>query len=334
MSIAGAAFFWALAASVSADPKGPPGLDVLGGTNTDSVFRVVASPAPTDWTFFYGNRKILVYSFAPGKFKPYVKELYTLEGHNILRDAPGDHLHHHGLMYAITVNGLNFWEEVPGSGVEKVIASPQPKTTWTGMGQARASRATFTQVLHWVSPEDAFLPDTAGTALLIEHRTIELTVVAGQQEVALVWTSQFEVGEKTNTVLLTGTKYDGLGMRFQEELDRLAVHSLAGQTQNLAGRQDVSRAAWASVSFDAPGWAATIAMAGHPSNPGGDPIFFSMLTPFAYLSATQSLDTRPLVYHSGDKFQLRYLILLEGAAHPSEALRQRIESWKKETPAL
>ena len=42
------------------------------------------------------------------QFKPYVRELYSLNGVNLLRDAPADHLHHHGLMYTIRVNDLNF----------------------------------------------------------------------------------------------------------------------------------------------------------------------------------------------------------------------------------
>jgi hypothetical protein len=49
----------------------------------------------------YQGRKLLVYAFATNQFKPYVRELYTLRGENVLRDAPPDHLHHHGLMYAV-----------------------------------------------------------------------------------------------------------------------------------------------------------------------------------------------------------------------------------------
>ena len=63
------------------------------------------------WRSGYKGHKILVYAFATNQFKPYVRELYTLRGENVTRDAPPDHLHHHGLMYAVYVNGINFWEE-------------------------------------------------------------------------------------------------------------------------------------------------------------------------------------------------------------------------------
>src|SRR5271157_1725784 len=59
----------------------------------------------------YKGHKLLVYAFAESQFKPYVRELYTLRGENVTRDAPPDHPHHHGIMYAVWVNGINFWEE-------------------------------------------------------------------------------------------------------------------------------------------------------------------------------------------------------------------------------
>ncbi len=286
---------------------------------------------PATWSVVYGQQKVFAYSFAPKKFKPYVMELAPLGGENILRDAPFDHLHHHALMYGIRVNGINFWEEVSGNGVQKVIRFSTPILTETGAGGRPEAR--FEQVLHWVAPQDAFLPDTAPVALLVERRTLVLTLDPAQNEVALEWKSKFEVGGKTNTVILSGANYHGLGMRFRQDLDRLASHSLAGARPDLANnRQDVSPAPWAAVSFDAPGHPATIALAGHPANLRSEAPFFSMLTPFAYLSATQGLDKEPLVYHQGDRFELNYLVLLYPEAKPSDTLRRRVEAWRQTKP--
>jgi len=285
------------------------------------------------WSIGYEGKKLLVYSFEPQKYKPYVQELCTIRGDNVLRDAPHDHLHHHALMYGIRVNGVNFWEETSEDGVEKVVETSKPVLGFVDSKAERLPQATITQVLRWVSPEDAFLPNAAPVALLIEHRTLVLTVNPRQQEVALEWRSHFEVGPKTNTVTLAGANYHGLGMRFLQELDPLAMHSLAGTRPDLSNnRQDVSVAPWAAVSFDVPGHPATIALAGHPSNARGDATYFSMLTPFAYLSATQGLDKEPLVYHRGEKFELRYLVLVYPDAKPSQVLRERIESWREAKP--
>ena len=78
------------------------------------------------WSIIYNGTPLLVYAFDPQKYKPYVKELRTIRGDNVLRDAPFDHLHHHALMYGIRVNGINFWEETAGNGVEKVVETTEP----------------------------------------------------------------------------------------------------------------------------------------------------------------------------------------------------------------
>ncbi len=292
--------------------------------------QIQPSQGTTSWSILYEGKKVLVYEFGPQKFKPYVQQLCTIKGDNVLRDAPHDHLHHHALMYGIRVNGINFWEEVSGSGVQKVVETARPVLGFAPVNGENLPQARISQVLHWVAPQDAFLPNAAPVALLVERRSLVLTVNPRQQEVALEWTSQFEVGPKTNSVTLSGANYHGLGMRFLQELDPLAVHSLAGRRPELAdNRQDVSAAPWACVSFDAPGHPATIALTGHPANTRGDPVFFSMRTPFAYLSATQNLDKEPLIYRAGEKFQLRYLVLLYLEAGPSDRLRQRVESWRQ-----
>jgi hypothetical protein len=292
-----------------------------------------SSGAPSTWTISYKGKPLLVYAFDPQKFKPYVRELRTLAGDNILRDAPFDHLHHHALMYGIKVNGINFWEETSGNGVQKPVQTAEPLFGLTETGGIKLPHAKITQVLHWVAPQDAFLPNSAPVALLVEHRTLMLTVNEARHEVGLEWKSQFEVGPRTNVVTLTGANYHGLGIRFLQEIDPLAAHSLAGVRPDLANsHQDISAAPWATVSFAPPGHPATLALVGHPANPRGDAVYFSMLTPFAYLSATQALDKEPMVYHKGDKWELNYLVLIYPEDKPSAALRQRAESWRQAPP--
>jgi hypothetical protein len=298
-----------------------------------STLSVEAGKNASSWTILNGGTKVLVYAFDAQKFKPYVKELCTIKGDNILRDSPFDHLHHHALMYAIKVNGVNFWEELSGHGVEKVIESPEPVLGTSDANGARLPQATITQRIHWLAPQDAFLPDNAPVALLIEKRTLVLTVNAALQEVALEWKSEFEVGPKTNAVTLTGANYHGLGMRFRQDLDALAVHSLGGVRPDLSNnRQEVSAAPWAAVSFAAPGQPATIALAGHPANARGNATYFNMLTPFAYLAATQGLDKDSLVYRQGEKFQLHYLVLVYPEPRPNDAMLKHIESWRQSRP--
>lgn len=286
---------------------------------------VTSVSRPTRWTVSYQGKPILVYSSDPQEFKPYVQDLYTVKGYGVLRNSPFDHLHHHALMYGIRVNGLNFWEETPGCGVQKVVESSPPEllTTDSGLPEVRMA-----QLIYWVPPEDAFVPNTNAAPLLIERRTLTLVINPAREETALHWNSHFEVGSRTNQVTLTGANYHGLGMRFLRELDPLAAHLTAEGAPDLSNnRQDVSAHAWEAVTFDAPGKPATIALFGAASNARGNPVFFAMKTPFAYLSACQGMDKEPLVYQRGQSFELSYLVTLYPEVKTTEALVQRAREW-------
>jgi hypothetical protein len=297
---------------------------VAGVSLAQSPLRLQAGVATNAWIVSHHGQPLLRYVFNPRQYKPYVAEFSAPGGRNLLRDAPSDHLHHHALMYAIKVNGLNFWEEVSGNGVERVVETSASVTD-------RA--ATLRQTIHWVAPQDAFLADTTPAALLVEQRTLVVTVDQEQDEAALRWTSQFEVGGKTNTVALEGATYFGLGVRFQQELDPIAEHFNSDGKPDLSDtKQDVTPHDWCAVAFDRPGAPATFAMFGHPANPRGQATWFTMKRPFAYVSATQALDKEPLVYHAGDKFQVDYLVTVYPALKSAEFLNARAAEWQKRKP--
>ncbi len=280
---------------------------------------VETSSRAEEWTIKYNDKIIMVYAFDRQKFKPYVKVLNTMDGYGPLRDSPPDHLHHHGLMYGIMVNGVNFWEETAGCGVEKVIESPPPEI---GRNTAGLMQARVVQLLYWLAPEDAFLPSANAPALLIERRTLLLTVNPKNRETALHWKAEFQVGSKSDLVTLTGTKYDGLGMRFEQELDPIAVHfSPDGQPDLSNFRQERSQEPWEAVSFDVPAKPETIALL------GGNARYFAMKKPFAYLSATQGLYQQPQTCRRGDHFELNYLVVLYPEIKPAKALDERYQQW-------
>lgn len=317
-----------------------PAIRELGlfSRGTPSRAPKTASPAPVqpkdggpilaEWPLQYQQQKLAVYAL--GKFKPYVKELYLPGGRNLFRDAPYDHLHHHSLMYAIKANGVNFWEETPGCGFQK----PVETSTWVeGKSAGGQPQFVLRQRLHWLAPADVTRADTTEAAILIERRTLTVTVNEAQRETALHWKSEFEVGPRTNQVTLTGANYHGLGMRFLQELDPVARHLNAGSRPDLGGnKQDVSQHRWGSVAFDSPGQPVTLVLFGHPRNARGDSWYFTMRAPFAYLSATQHLDQEPLVYRRGEKFQVNYLVTLCPELRSAEAINVRGESWAKALP--
>jgi type 1 glutamine amidotransferase len=274
----------------------------------------------------YGPNPVCIDTFDPAKIKPYIAALAPLRGANVLRDSPFDHKHHHGLMLAFKVNGINFWEEAPGCGHEKYVEGSF-KIDFESNPTA-PQRIRLSHRFHWVAEPDAQLKDTGAAALLIEDRTLDVISDESTNEVALRWHSEFEVGSKAANVTLTGANYHGLGMRFGQDLDPLATHSISGRVPDLSGaKQDVSPGLWGAVAFDVPGKPATVAIFGSPQNPGGETKFFSMKHPFAYLSATPGLDQKPLDFKSGDKFTFDYLVTLYPEIKSANFLAKRAERW-------
>jgi hypothetical protein len=291
----------------------------------DPVFNVVFHPTTQEVQVEYKSRKLLGYIARSNPFKPYVSELYSLDGISVLRDAPADHLHHHGLMYAIKVNGTNFWEETPGCGYQ--VGGREVSRRIVKPATATVPAAEFGHEVYWVPTKDA--PDPAAAAYLVEHRTILVTVDESAGEVGVQWTSEFEVGPAVPKATLTGAVYHGLGFRFPTVFDHTARRqNAAGVAYTAAAQQDITPAAWASMAQTVDGRNVTVTMFDDPAN-AAEPRFFSMLNAFAYLSATQGLDEKPLEYAAGQKFTLRYLVTVHCGNRSLEQLQQRYEKWVK-----
>lgn len=277
----------------------------------------------------FNDRTLLVYAFASNQFKPYVRELCTLQGDNLLRDAPPDHLHHHGLMYAIRVNGVNFWEEVGQPGHERPV---KWLSKCIGKSPSGLPQATFSQLIHWIADKDKARADTKSCALLVERRTLTLTVDEDASETALEWCGDFEVGPGTSKVTLTGSEYNGLGLRLPEAFDRVARHQNSEDAPYTgANDRNVIGARWSAVSRPMNGHEVMAALFAKPDRTAGTTRFFTMLNPFAYLSVTQGLDKAPIEYKSGDKFGVAYLVLVYPSAKSREFLQQRYRAWAAST---
>ena len=125
---------------------------------------------------------LLRYRYESVPFKPYVQQLFSPRGVNVLRDAPADHLHHHALMFAVAVDGVNFWEEQqqPGRQIHKrfndVKISKRNEVHYAG----------FTEELDWVNPRTEEL-------LLKESRTVKVCRLNELAVTLLSWQSEFEL---------------------------------------------------------------------------------------------------------------------------------------------
>ena len=268
----------------------------------------------------FKGKPLLVYAFATNQFKPYVRELSSVNGVNVLRDAPADHLHHHGLMYAIRVNGVNFWEEGDDPGIEKSVRLLNHGSGCDARGRPQVR---FTHLIHWVSSAKA-------PVLLIERRTITLTVDEAAGEVALRWQGAFETGSSVEKVKLHGSAYNGLGLRLPEAFDHAAKHiNSAHAPYTPEQKWDVTAARWSAVSHVVEGRDLMVALFSRPTNKG-EAQFFTMVNPFAYLSVTQNLERQPLEYSVCDSFTIDYLLTVYSEKKSSRFLNERQQRWQKE----
>jgi hypothetical protein len=274
----------------------------------------------------FRDRKLLVYAFATNQFKPYVRELYTLRGENVLRDAPPDHLHHHGMMYAVWLNGINFWEENSAAGVEK---HAPPFINLVPTYEKDLPTAYFVEVICWLAPTNRATADYRAAALVFERRKLTVTVDEENEEVALRWDSEF--GPVRGKMTVAGPNYVGLGLRLPEAFNHVAkFQNSANEPYFGQNSQNVIPARWTSVSGAMDGHEVMLVMFGRPDNARGDASFFTMLDPFAYLSATQGLDNKPLQYSFGDNFKLSYLLTVYTEYKSPQFINRRYERWAKE----
>src|SRR5208337_3458986 len=157
---------------------------------------------PTSIAVRAGNRTIIEYCTTASPMKPYVQKLFTPGGVQVLRDSPADHKHHHGLMFALGVNGVDFWGEEIGAGTEK---PREPLGTSEG-AFLDASYVTILQTLDW--------NDTLDKPLVVERRVVGAAAITSPAPVTLaLWTSELSTAPGVDAVKFDGHHYYGLGMR-------------------------------------------------------------------------------------------------------------------------
>ncbi|MFV2069537.1 MAG: DUF6807 family protein [Pirellulales bacterium] len=272
-------------------------------------------------SIFDGQRLVLHYRTVPNPFKPYADEFFTPRGVNVVRDSPSDHKHHHGLMFAISVDGLNFWEEHNAPG-KQIVRATSPVQTATSEGVERAS---FTQQLDWINPRDQKL-------YAKEKRTITVYRAADLPASLMSWETRLSVPEGKPSMTLGGHRYFGLGVRFLASMDD------GGHFQNADGKTGVEatnlvRSAWCAYSAKADGKPVTLAMFDAPSNPRHPAKWYTMgdkPKEFAYLSATLNLKQEPMTISAGHPLKVRYGVALwDGAIDgaPIDALYRQWMAW-------
>ncbi len=263
-----------------------------------------------------GHKVLLYRKSNPTAFKPYIQQLYTPGGVQVIRDSVPDHKHHHGLMFAVAAEGVNFWEEVAGCGRQ----TTGPRLETTPFDTAK-SRATFSSDVLWTKPN--------GEVALSELRVIDVFASPAIKPTLLTWRTRLEAPPGKSAVKLSGAHYYGLGMRLVQSMDKIGRFFNSDHAQGVAvGESQVTPARWCAYSARADGKPVTVALFAHPRNPRPTH-FFSMSAPFAYLGATLNLWKEPLELKAGAPLDLRYGVAVWDGDTPESEVEKMCHTWIK-----
>ncbi|MGD0091219.1 MAG: DUF6807 family protein [Planctomycetota bacterium] len=264
-----------------------------------------------------GERLVLEYCFDQVPFKPYARQVLSPNGVNVARDQVADHKHHHGLMFAIGAEGTTFWEEKPKDGKELHKSFSDVKT----VAKDGLAVATFTEQLDWIGPE--------AKAVLQEVRRVDAYRGADLAASLLTWRTALAAAEGRPEVKLTGANYYGLGIRFLASMDKIGeFFAAAGQANGEAVRAEerLTGPAWCAYAAEADGKPVTVAMFDHPQN-ARKVSWFTMSTPFAYLSATLALHKEPLAVKAGQPLALCYGVAVWDGKVKAEEIEKLYHRW-------
>ncbi len=255
-------------------------------------------------------------------FKPYVRQMLSPGGVNPLRDNVADHIHHHALMYAVAIDGVDFWSERKACG-RQIQRSVSKEFRSVDKLAVEAIKAR----IDWTKPDGK-------TIIAVEKRTIELYRVTPGVTLAS-WRTQLAPQAGAKSIRLTGSHYFGLGMRFVKSMDNASTFTFADPAAKgliVRGDEKLTPSAWAACTGKVDGKTVTVAMFDHPNNQR-PALWFTMGKPFSYLSATINLWKDPMVVNAGEELDVCYGI----AVWDGKATRPQIDAawgqWKKLAPA-
>ena len=264
-----------------------------------------------------GGPVIANYQAQANPQKPYIAQWFAPgeKALPLLDDSPPDHFHHHGLMLALKVNDTDFWAEKDAANLGRQVPEPG--------GGPVADGAGYRQTLRWLA--------TDGTPLLTETR--EIRVRTGTSKAGAVnwldWDSTLTPAGGRDQVTLSGSHYYGLGMRFLPAWSNQGKFQWADTTGQhiVRGDERLTPGTWCAVRCAVDGTPVTVLMVDHPKNPR--PVqWFTMATPFCYLSATLGLHEKTATLAAGASWALRYGVAVIAGAPDQAELGVLAAEWR------
>jgi hypothetical protein len=271
------------------------------------------------------NKPAAEYRYKDVPFKPYISVLRTPAGLNVLRDAPHDHLHHHGLMFALAVNGCNFWEEYGKPGTEKTLSFT-------------AGKSSLQTELDWNTPSGETVLKESRSVSVKENSAKESTAIENAAEkpnvVLLDWTSVLKAPAAVSVHLdKSNNHYFGLGMRFDQSMDKDGrFFNDTGKNNGeviRGGDERLTLCNWTAYTAKLNGQPVTVAVLGHPSNPIPTMVFSmgDAGKSFAYLGITLNLHREPVDVEPEKPLTFRFRVAVWDGETPPEVIEKEYQQF-------
>jgi len=256
--------------------------------------------------------------------KPYIYPLSLEGGPSLAALRPPDHPWHLGLWFSWKyINGVNYWEE------DRATGRPAGLTTWSNVAvrAERDGRAMVTLDL-------AYRPIANAPAVLREHRSLWFSAPSSDGSWSLDWNAEFTV--VTDAIELAATPvnpartaggYGGL-------LCRISTNLADWGAVDERGRRDLAIHGEPACAVDFHGrigdCEAGLAILDHPDNPGSPcPWFLRLDRARGYgLTGPGFLFAGPRTYTAGQRWRLRYRVIVHPGAWSAQRLSRELEAFR------
>jgi hypothetical protein len=261
-------------------------------------------------------------NFDDAQDKPYFHPLRTPKGHDLTLERPDDHPWHRGLWFSWKdINGVNYWEEDPSTGVAKgrsIINAVHVET----------NQDFSAKIVIDISYEENKI------VLLKEVRTLIVSAPSAKDDYTIHWHQSFDVQNDIRLYLEKPEKhggkswggYAGLSYRVAASLSDHRFLSSNGweNTNSLTGYGEKGK--WMDLTAKVTGTAqeyAGLTILDSPQNPRYPSPWYIWFTVGEHAFFTPSmLFDGPMNFSKGDGFTLQYLIFVHDGKRTTKQLNQ------------
>jgi hypothetical protein len=242
----------------------------------------------------------------------------------LTRNAPSDHVWHHGLWFSWKfINDVNYWEFNPKTG------RPNGRTAWSNVEvETRNDHSAV------ISMKLSYQPATDNKAVLIERRRIEISPLNRNATYHIDWKSVFTATQEV-TLDRTPPKdkswggYAGLSVRFAKGLAQRQSSNLAGPVAFDSGNRHRSRGGAMDYNGSIDGEPVGLAFLDDPNNPRHPTPWYLIRSPeMSYINGAL-LHDEPLVLESGEELTLCYRLVVHPGRWNARRLQKAYDEFTK-----